>query len=1129
MALSYVGGTSGSGSSANYSISLTSLTGGSNSSPSAGDIVIVSTGFASTTDGNPGVNTSGYTELADLYQNDLRDANFSLNYKIMGSTPDTSVEILGSGDSIRGATTVIHVWRGVDQITPMDVTPTTATSPNSSNVDSPSITPITSGAVVITTGIGTTLSVDNAVTAPTGYTNVVQISTDPGTATTSVIASKAWTSGAEDPGAWTDWDTSSSESWAGATLALRPAPSSTDIFQGKSSTNTTSVTGITHSHFHPHGLSNDALLVLCGNYDNPAPSDAQTTAVTYGGNSLTLLHSCYSDPSNDSDEHLSVWFLANPPGGSNNVVTTYGGTTSYANVHVISLANVAQTGQPDVYGDDGDASVTTFDLSLTTTVNDTLFVSLCSSRNFGSTTPGGSQTQIESTDSGFWVSSYSLVSSAGSVTHSYSNGNTDDSHIIGVAIKPYSTSESTSPNPLSLSLSVVSPTVTYQSSLTTSVSALSTTLSVVSPTISTGSSGGLQIKIGSYVGNGSDDRNITGVGFDPEFVFIARPGASWNFAIIPGLTAGYSIPLGGDGGEYDDRIQALITDGFQVGTNGDTNASSVTYQYLAVVDTVGSSFATGIYTGNGTDDRNITGVGFQPDLVIVKRTNGADRAIFWHKSQGGDNSLPMIETSSSGNKIQGVHSDGFQVGTDSAVNSSSQTYAYIAFKEVSGLVAVSSYAGNGTDDRNITGLGFDPEFVMAKGNGGSNGHAYFAFAGWSANESKPMSGWGFPVDNTIQDLITDGFQVGTSNGINQSSITTYYLALTSGSSGTNGEESTTVSPVTTTLTQVSPTITYQSELSTSTSPLSITLSVVTPLVSTQEVLSVSVNSLQISLLQPTVSVSASESVTTSVASLLIATTIVEPVASYLSELAVLPSPLNITLSVITPGVTFQADASTSLNALILNITINTPTVTYQEVHTTTVSAITLTLSIISPQADFQNEQSVSPSVLVATTAVVQPTITTEEETSVQVSPIILTFSILPVVIISGGSETVVVLAVSASLTVLTPSVSYQTNITVVPSVITAALSIRQPTTTYESVLSSSVDPIDLLASVITPSVSYVQEEVISASPLSLQLTVPSVTTNTDIIHPRFIFTFDGQVIMNLNRTNHYNKFLWMKV
>lgn len=225
MALEYVGGTSGSGTGTTYNISLLSLTGGIASAPAADDLVVVVTGWAWTADVNPGVTTAGYVEVYDLHTNDTRDAEVAVAYKVMGGTPDASVTVSGSGNVANGGATVIHVWRGADTTTPIDVTPPTGVGgSNSSNPNSPAITPVTTDAIVLSVGLCTGDTTPLTKTAPTGYINAVSVA---GTGSTmsaiACIASKVWTGGPEDPAAWTGGETSTSDSWAAGTLAIRPA------------------------------------------------------------------------------------------------------------------------------------------------------------------------------------------------------------------------------------------------------------------------------------------------------------------------------------------------------------------------------------------------------------------------------------------------------------------------------------------------------------------------------------------------------------------------------------------------------------------------------------------------------------------------------------------------------------------------------------------------------------------------------------------------------------------------------------------------------------------------------------------------------------------------------------------
>lgn len=90
MALEYVGGKTASiagSTSTATNVSLTDLTGGLASAPAANDIVIVAYATCSAADRAIGVNTAGYTEIAELYANDARDANLSVSWKIMGGNP----------------------------------------------------------------------------------------------------------------------------------------------------------------------------------------------------------------------------------------------------------------------------------------------------------------------------------------------------------------------------------------------------------------------------------------------------------------------------------------------------------------------------------------------------------------------------------------------------------------------------------------------------------------------------------------------------------------------------------------------------------------------------------------------------------------------------------------------------------------------------------------------------------------------------------------------------------------------------------------------------------------------------------------------------------------------------------
>jgi hypothetical protein len=324
-ALTYVGSAEGSGTSAAYNVSLTGL------SLQQGDLVIVVNGWGSSNvNGDPGVGTAGYTEVADLYANDTVDANFSVSWKLMGASPDTSVSCNGSSDAQAGSACEVHVWRGADQLLPLDVTSTSATGVDSALFDSPSITPVTAGAVVLSLGLSTSNSAsgDTSITAPSGYSNQADINGNGNLRSCQTgIASKAWSgSGAEDPGAWSNITTNTFNSWAAVTLAIRPAA-------GPGGGGTIFLTsGTTWQVPSDWDSSNNTIEVIGGGGGGVTPSDTRYTAGGGGG--------AYSKITNATLTPGATVAIAVGTGGTGGGAPTAGGDTYLCN----SPSNCASIG-----------------------------------------------------------------------------------------------------------------------------------------------------------------------------------------------------------------------------------------------------------------------------------------------------------------------------------------------------------------------------------------------------------------------------------------------------------------------------------------------------------------------------------------------------------------------------------------------------------------------------------------------------------------------------------------------------------------------------------------------------------------------------------------------------------------
>src|SRR3954469_3810778 len=113
----------------------------------------------------------------------------------------------------------------------------------------------------------------------------------------------------------------------------------------------------------------------------------------------------------------------------------------------------------------------------------------------------------------------------------------------------------------------------------------------------------------------------------------------------------------------------------------------------------------GSYTGTGADDRPVTGLGFQPEVLMIKGA-GATPAVIKISSLAGANSKTMdVAGSFTLTGIKSFTATGFTVGTHDNVNKLGTVYYFIAFDAGTDLV-VSSYGGDGNISQTISSPGF---------------------------------------------------------------------------------------------------------------------------------------------------------------------------------------------------------------------------------------------------------------------------------------------------------------------------------------------------------------------------------------------------------------------------------------
>lgn len=286
---------------------------------------------------------------------------------------------------------------------------------------------------------------------------------------------------------------------------------------------------------------------------------------------------------------------------------------------------------------------------------------------------------------------------------------------------------------------------------------------------------GFNLMTGSYTGNGSDNRPID-VGFRPEMVIVKANSTQYGVfrtKDMPDDEAGY---LSNGAANLANSIQSFHSRGFVIGTDATVNSSGVPYYWVAVAEGGANEFATFSYTGTGVA-HDITSLPFQPEVIVVKR-NGANAGRFKTTSNSATaNSLLSIGTNETGS-LTGFLSNGFSVGTGNGANASGSPYYGFAFRNVgTGLFRTGTLTGNGSDNRSITGIGFEPAFVLIKNSTNSVNFAVRCrFGSFPGDAATDFLNTGFAAD-AIQAAEADGFQLGTSTAVNENGSTMLYVAL----------------------------------------------------------------------------------------------------------------------------------------------------------------------------------------------------------------------------------------------------------------------------------------------------------------------------------------------------------------
>jgi hypothetical protein len=295
-----------------------------------------------------------------------------------------------------------------------------------------------------------------------------------------------------------------------------------------------------------------------------------------------------------------------------------------------------------------------------------------------------------------------------------------------------------------------------------------------------------------YTGSGTYPRNIVGVGFTPDLVWVKnRNNTDFHRVYDSVRGAKKAIYTNATTAEQTDNLISFDLDGFTFDTDSyggginDSGEGHVAWCWraggAAVSNTDGSitsqvsanqtaGFSIVSYTGNATSGATVGhGLAKTPKMVIVKeRTPTANNWPVYHASLGNTKAIYLDLPNDAGGTFTGAWNNTtptsslITLGNSNETNRSGSSFIAYCWAEIEGFSKFGSYTGNGSTDGPFVYCGFKPAFLLTKCTSTANGHWIL----WDSSRTPtnlattaltPNNSWadttGFDVD-----LLSNGFK-----------------------------------------------------------------------------------------------------------------------------------------------------------------------------------------------------------------------------------------------------------------------------------------------------------------------------------------------------------------------------------
>ena len=245
-------------------------------------------------------------------------------------------------------------------------------------------------------------------------------------------------------------------------------------------------------------------------------------------------------------------------------------------------------------------------------------------------------------------------------------------------------------------------------------------------------------------GSGGSNRQITGVGFQPDFTWVKTRGSAQEHVLsdsVRGATKALDSQADTAEETTNTRIGAFISDGFQLGSgavqnrvnqsgigmaswNWKAGGTAVSNTDGDITSSVSANTTNGFsivkYTGNGSAGATIGhGLGSTPSAIFVKGLSTLSNWSSYHSVLGNTGYMRLdgtgaFATASTYWNNTSPTSSVFTAGTTGNINANGNDFVAYCFAEKKGFSKFDSYTGNGNADGTFIYTGFKPAWLMIK-------------------------------------------------------------------------------------------------------------------------------------------------------------------------------------------------------------------------------------------------------------------------------------------------------------------------------------------------------------------------------------------------------------------------------